>query len=376
MPTSYEIYQTYLRGPAAVIRLFEQALGTQAIYGPPDPDMQQRAIEGLSEEINKLKSQVARLKDELSEACGDNHRLRRRNAELEALVSKDSHNSSRPPSSDPPWAKRTRSLRRPSGKRPGGQFGHTGHTLRLTRKPTRVVTHRPAQCRHCSSPLGEGRSTGAERRQVIDLVPARLRVTEHRAEVVRCRSCGRRTKAVFPTGVRATVQYGGSVLARALYLHDYQLLPSARTAEAMRELFGCALSAGTLATAVQQRAAELVETELKIKRSSRRSAVIHADETGLRVAGRLHYVHVASAPRLTLLAGRTRGAGREPSTRSASSRGTAAPASMTGGSLTPSTRSPATRCAGRTCFGGWSTSRNRVKRRRVGPGGSKSCCRR
>jgi transposase len=299
MPTSYEIYQTYLRGPAAVIRLFEQALGTQAIYGLPDPDMQQRTIEGLSEEIGRLKNQIARLKHELSEQHGDNHRLRRRNAELEALVTKDSHNSSRPPSSDPPWAKRTRSLRRPSDKRPGGQVGHAGHTLRLTPRPTRVATHRPAQCRYCCGPLGGGHSTGTERRQVIDLVPAKLRVTEHRAEVVCCPACGRKTKAEFPAGVRATVQYGPSVLARALYLHDYQLLPYARTAEAMRELFGCALSAGTLSTAVRQCASGLIETELKIKRKLRRSAVIHADETGLRVEARLAYVHVASNSRLT-----------------------------------------------------------------------------
>jgi transposase len=299
MPTSYEIYQTYLRGPAAVIRLFEQALGTQAIYGTPTPDMQQRIIESLSEEIDRLQSQVARLKRELRETRSDNHRLLRRNAELEALTAKDSHNSSRPPSTDPPWAKRTKSLRRPVGKRPGGQLGHRGHTLRLTQHPARVVTHHPARCRHCSSPLREGRSTGVERRQVIDLMPVRLRVTEHRAEVVCCPACGRRTKAEFPTDVRATVQYGPSVLSRALYLHDYQLLPYARTVEAMRELFGCALSAGTLATAVRQCASGLVETELKIKRSLRRSSVIHADETGLRVAQRLHYVHVASTARLT-----------------------------------------------------------------------------
>jgi transposase len=95
------------------------------------------------------------------------------------------------------------------------------------------------------------------------------------------------------------VQYGASVLARALYLHGYQLLPYARTAEAMRELFGCAMSRGTLSTAVRQCAAGLIETELKIKRQLRRSPVIHADETGLRVQGRLHYVHVASTPRLT-----------------------------------------------------------------------------
>lgn len=299
MPTSYEIYQTYLRGPVAVLRLFEQALGTQAIYGTPDPDMQQRAIEDLSQEIDRLKHQIIGLKQELQEVRGDNHRLRRRNMELEALVTKDSHNSSRPPSSDPPWAKHTRSLRRPSGKRPGGQPGHSGHTLRLTSKPTRVLTHRPERCRHCEAPLREGRRAGSERRQVIDLVPVRLRVTEHRAEVVRCPACGQRTKAEFPQGVRASVQYGSSVLARALYLHDYQLLPYARTAEAMRELFGCSLSTGTLSAAVRQCASGLVETELQIKKRLRRAPVIHADETGLRVAGRLHYVHVASTARLT-----------------------------------------------------------------------------
>jgi transposase len=299
MPTSYEIYQTYLRGPAAVIRLFEQALGTQATYGPPSPDTQQRTIDSLSEEITRRDNQIARLKQELSEVRGDNHRLQRRNSELEALITKDSHNSSRPPSSDPPWAKRTKSLRRPSGKRPGGQPGHPGHTLRLTQKPQRVITHRPQQCRHCLSPLGGGWSAGAERRQVIDLVPARLRVIEHRAEVVCCPACGKRTKAEFPVGVKARVQYGPSILARALYLHDYQLLPYARTAEAMKELFGCALSRGTLSTAVRQCADGLIEMELKIKRGLRRSAVLHADETGLRVEGRLHYVHVASTPRLT-----------------------------------------------------------------------------
>ncbi|MCA1565960.1 MAG: IS66 family transposase [Acidobacteria bacterium] len=299
MPTSFEIYQTYLRGPAVVIRLFEQSLGTQAIYGRPDPDMQQRTIESLSQEIERLQHQIAHLKRELRETRSDNYRLQRRNTEFEALSTKDSHNSSRPPSTDPPWRKRTRSLRRPSGKPPGGQTGHRGYTLRLTQQPQRVVKHRPAQCHHCLSPLREGHSMGVERRQVIDLVPARLRVTEHRAEVVCCPSCGRRTKAAFPEGVRASVQYGPRVIARALYLHDYQLLPYARTAEAMRELFGCALSAGTVSTAVRHCASELIETELQIKRRLHRSAVIHADETGLRVEGRLHYVHVASTARLT-----------------------------------------------------------------------------
>jgi transposase len=299
MPTCFEIYETYQRGPTAVLRLFEEALGTRAIYGPPDPDTQQRTIDSLSDEIGRLKRQVSRLKAALGEARGEVGWLRRRHAELEKLVTKDSHNSSRPPSTDPPWAKRTKSLRRPSGRRVGGQPGHIGRTLRLTPKPHRVVTHRPARCRHCAESLAGACGTSVERRQVVELMPARLRVTEHRAEVVRCPSCRRRTKAGLPSGVSATVQYGPSITARALYLHDYQLLPYARAAEAMRELFGCTMSAGTLATAVRRCAAGLLETELKIKRALRRSPVIHADETGLRVKGKLAYVHVASSARLT-----------------------------------------------------------------------------
>jgi transposase len=299
MPTPYEIYQTYLRGPAAVIRLFEQVFGTLALYGPPEPDQQQRTIESQAEQLDHLRARLSRLEHELWEAQQDNHRLRQRHAELEAVISRDSHNSSRPPSSDPTWAKRTRSLRRPSGKSPGGQMGHPGHTHPLTANPARLFLYRPRQCRHCLGPLADGQIMGSERRQVIEIVPAKLRVIEHRAEVVRCSGCGQRTKGTFPQGVRAALQYGPSVMARALYLHDYQLLPYHRTSQAMRDLFGCQMSPGTLSRGVSGCARQLVETELQIKRKLRRASVIHADETGLRVEQKCHYVHVASTQRLT-----------------------------------------------------------------------------
>jgi transposase len=95
------------------------------------------------------------------------------------------------------------------------------------------------------------------------------------------------------------VQYGPGVKARVLYLQQYQLLPYQRTSEAMRDLFGCRISSGTVANIVRECASGLVETELKIKHGLRRSSVIHADETGLRINKRLGYVHVASTPRLT-----------------------------------------------------------------------------
>jgi transposase len=295
----WQIYQAYLSGPHALFRLFEEAFGRHALYGPPDSDRQQSQIDDLSAQIARLSAQVEKLRAEVSQLRGRNFQLGRRNAELEALVTKDSHNSSRPPSTDPPWSKRTRSLRRPSGRHPGGQRGHGGATLRLSARPDRIVEHRPRECRSCHTPLLAAQVVRHHRQQVLEVVPARLRVTEHRLAVLRCSSCGRTTQGEFSGSVRSGVQYGPGVKARALYLQQYQLLPYQRTSEAMRDLFGCQLSASTVANMVRECASGLVETELQIKQGLRRSPVIHADETGLRIDRRLGYVHVASTERLT-----------------------------------------------------------------------------
>lgn len=297
--SDYEIFKTWQHGPAATIRLFERVFGTVALYGPPPPDHLQQSIDYLSQQVDRLTAQVERLKEEHSKLTYENVQLRRRNQELEARITKDSHNSSRPPSTDPPARKRTKSLRQPSGKKPGGQPGHPGHTRPIVAKPARVIVHHPPQCQHCQSSLSTSQIVRHERRQVIDIVPARLRVTEHRAEVRRCSACGHESKGEFPKEVRAAVQYGASVKARALYLQQYQLLPYGRTSEVLRDLFDCQISPGTIANNIGECAAELVETELKIKQKLRRSPVVHADETGLRVAKRGQYVHVASTPRLT-----------------------------------------------------------------------------
>lgn len=295
----WQIYQACLQGPHPLFRLFEDAFGRRALCGEPDPDMQQREIEVLSEHIARLKVQIERLRAEVSQLHHRNFRLGHRNAELEALLSKDSHNSSRPPSTDPPWAKRTKSLRRPSGRHPGGQAGHRGATLRLAARPNRVIEHQPQECRHCHCALAGSQVVRHLRQQVWEVVPAKLKVTEHQVAVLRCAACGRTTKGEFSGSVRSGIQYGPRVKARVLYLQQYQLLPYQRTAEAMRDLFGCRLSAGTVANIVRECADTLVETELKIKQKLRRASVIHADETGLRINKRLGYVHVASTSELT-----------------------------------------------------------------------------
>ncbi|MGB7922430.1 MAG: IS66 family transposase [Pyrinomonadaceae bacterium] len=178
-------------------------------------------------------------------------------------------------------------------------MGHRGSTLRLAPRPNRVVEHRPQQCRNCCASLASGQIERHLRQQVWEVVPAKLKVTEHQIAILRCPACGKMTRGEFPTSVRSGVQYGPGVKARVLYLQQYQLLPYQRTSEAMRDLFGCQLSAGTIATIVRQCADGLVETELKIKQRLRRSPVIHSDETGLRINQRLGYVHVACTPSLT-----------------------------------------------------------------------------
>jgi transposase len=171
--------------------------------------------------------------------------------------------------------------------------------LRLATRPDRIVEHRPRECRGCHGPLSAAQVVRHHRQQVVEVVPARLRVTEHRLAVVRCHSCGRTTQGEFAGRVRSGVRYGSGVKARVLYLQQYQLLPYQRTSEAMRDLFGCRVSTGTVANIVRECAAGLVKTELQIKQGLRCSSVIHADETGLRINGHLGYVHVASTDRLT-----------------------------------------------------------------------------
>jgi len=303
------IQRIYAQGAAAIVRLVHRLtdnledLQAQLIRTP------QPVIALLSKELAKVKSTLARKTAALMRERQLNHQLLRRLRELEREVergdlkpvSRDSHNSSLPPSLDPPWQKtpRTRSLRKNSGLKPGGQFGHRGATLRQVAHPDQVIIHAPDLCTGCGAQLHHIKPSARIRRQVFDLLEGRVQVTEHRAETRRCSTCRTTTKAKFPAGVRAPVQYGQGVLSRSVYLHLYQLLPVARTAETMRDLFGCRIEASTIQRAARVSSGKLIYTEQRIKAALRDSSVIGVDETGLRVAGSGGYIHVARTDELT-----------------------------------------------------------------------------
>jgi transposase len=218
--------------------------------------------------------------------------------QLQERVHTDSHNSSKPPSSDG-MARRPYPKRPKSKRKPGGQPGHEGMSLKRVAVPDRVVVHRtPGRCR-CGCSLRGQAVSGYERRQVFDLPAVHVEVTEHRAEIKCCPGCGRQVVAEFPTEVKHAVQYGPRVQSTAIYLKDHALIPYGRLQQLMQDLFGVRVSAGTLARTEQQCAERLKETVDQIRRDVRAAAVVHFDETGLRVQGKLAWLHSASTAKGT-----------------------------------------------------------------------------
>jgi transposase len=221
--------------------------------------------------------------------------------ELEARLAKDSRNSSKPPSSDglQREARKTKSLRKRSGKRPGGQLGHRGETLRLVARPDVVVEHRPAVCSASEAPLDAQASVVLrERRQVQEVPPLRLHVTEHQTLHVQCPCCREVSVGAFPPEAPSRVQYGARLRALAVYLVEQQLVPYARVRAVLADLFGVSLSSGTLVQWVQQAAQALEPVEVRLKQALTRVPVLHSDETGVRCAGQLAWAHVASTAQL------------------------------------------------------------------------------
>lgn len=256
------------------------------------------------ERITELEGIVAQQREQMATLLEQNAHLVERVRELEARLAKDSHNSSKPPSSDglKRQLPRTRSLRRASGKRSGGQLGHPGETLHLVAEPDVVREHRPTVCAACQRALDEtvAEVVGVvERRQVQELPPVRLHVTEHRALRLRCPACQGVSDGGFPPDVSSRVQYGPRLRALAVYLVEQQLLPYERACEVVADVCGVRLSEGTLATWLQESAEALEPVEAAIKVALGQAVVLHHDETGVRRMGKLAWAHVTCTARLT-----------------------------------------------------------------------------
>jgi transposase len=252
--------------------------------------------------VASLRGELADALTALEQARAELAQARERIAELEARLRQNPRNSSKPPSSEGLGkpAPRPRSLRKRSGRKPGGQDGHKGMTLAQVARPDREVRHEPGCCGRCGAGLAGRPVTGVERRQIFDLEPLRTEVTEHRLIEREC-GCGHRTKGAAPQGAEAPVQYGSRTAAIIVYLHAGQFLSKERTALALGELFGIPLSSGTVAALTARAAGRLDGFLEHVRGQIAVSEVAGSDETGFRVEGRLAWVHCARTGRYTLL---------------------------------------------------------------------------
>jgi transposase len=264
IPTDEEIHTAFEKGESAVMALFHD----------------------VARQMAELAQQLAKQGEALQA--------------LQARLAKDSRNSSKPPSSDGLGkVKRTESLRKSGDKPNGGQPGHDGHTLKASDHPDRVETHEAATCAHCQASLAGIEAAGYEERQVFDIPAIRIEVTAHRAEVKICPACGAKSRGDFPAGVTQAVQYGAAVKTWASYFTNEHHIPVERTGQIFDDLVHQPVSDATVLKASEELSVCILPSTEAVKEHLRASEVLHADESGLRVEGKLHWLHVASTDKLT-----------------------------------------------------------------------------
>lgn len=246
-----------------------------------------------------LMIRLGALEKEVSHLRTENSELRERLAKYENP--KNSRNSSIPPSMDVNRTKKNQSLRKGTGRKPGGQPGHKGTTLKMTADPDRIVELRPAYCRSCGSSLAKASSAVERSRQTVDIPPIKAVWTEYRAYGAQC-GCGCRTVADFPEGAGSPVSYGGNIEGLIGYFHARQYMPFKRMREMMGDVFNIDISEGGihyLLGRFADRAAPLYET---IRQRVAAAKVVGADETGIKVDGGKHWFWAWQNERLTYIA--------------------------------------------------------------------------
>lgn len=233
-------------------------------------------IERLREEIVELKEEVRMLKKP-----------------------KNSNTSSIPPSKDED--RKTKSLRKKTGKKPGGQPGHQGSTLKMCSLPDKVIVHSPGFCQKCSKDMSGLEGELWQRRQVVDLPVGEPLYTEHQCYNKTC-SCGHVNKGMFPATVRACIQYGPNVESTVAYLSTRQYMPYGRICEYLRDAHNLPISQGSVENLLERFANKAEVVYRQIRENLSCSGVVGADETGAKVNGQKSWMHTWQDSKNTLIA--------------------------------------------------------------------------
>ncbi|MDO8873285.1 MAG: IS66 family transposase, partial [Methanoregula sp.] len=262
-----------------------------------NPDAIVVLIEEYEETIADEKVRNTILEEQIRKLKEQNKILEEKNRELEAQFKQNSTNSSKPPSTDVFICPKSQ---RKKGMRPvGGQIVHPGRTLEPVENPDKKVPHKVKTCEGCGASLEDVPVIDSERRQVFDIPPQKVVVTEHQAEHKQCPQCGCHNLGKFPYGVEYPVQYGQELKALMVYLSVFQLIPYERICEFFSDVFGFSFSKATIARALKNCNDNLADYDKFVKQALSRALVLHVDETGFRVTGKRRWLHVASTALLT-----------------------------------------------------------------------------
>lgn len=245
----------------------------------------------LSDDITILKGLVVKLLTRIEV-------LEAENAELRSRLNQNSDNSHKPPSSD--GLKKKPAFSQSQGKKTGGQIGHIGKTLSMVSNPDHILVHHAPFCGCCSKvfTIADVSST-LQKRQVFDIPAPRLEVTEHQLGIVTC--CGQVYRGAFPSMVNQPVQYGSRIKALSVLLNTDYKVPFEKIEQLLGDLYNCTFNESTAISANTVCFNALEETQAQIKAQIINSPVAHFDETGMRVAGKLHWFHTASTTLFTYL---------------------------------------------------------------------------
>ena len=264
--------------------------------------MQKLTREQILANYNAGPEAVVRLIEQLFEFVEANEiiskQLQSRVKELEAQLAKNSSNSHKPPASDG-FKKQTKSLRRKSKRKAGGQKVRKGQTLKQVATPDRIIKCSVTTCTGCGESLQSKKTEHIEKRQVFDIPPITMQVTEYQAETKVCSHCQTTTKGRFPGTVTQTVQYGPGIKSQAVYLMNQHLLPYKRTSELLADFYGHAISQGTLYNFNKECSRALEKPVKNIKDQIVDSPVVHFDESGLKIDKTTKWLHSAGTKQWT-----------------------------------------------------------------------------
>ncbi|MCH7534260.1 MAG: IS66 family transposase [Bacteroidetes bacterium] len=259
----------------------------------------QPTLASLTDKIELFSRTIAQLTKRVEHLEKENAMLREKLSKYENP--KNSQNSSLPPSKDENRPLRTKSLREKTGKRPGGQPGHDGNTLKMASTPDKILKHIPDYCSCCGDNISDLPCEFVGRRQVVDIPPVQPEYTEHRVYQKVCR-CGHITKRDFPTGVNTPVSYGSNVESLIGYFHCRQYIPFERMREIFHDLFGLPLSEGGLHHILKRLASKALPAYELIRDKITCSKVVGTDETGVKINGKQHWYWTWQNETLTFIA--------------------------------------------------------------------------